>query len=478
MATSSASTPPACELYSPLQKSGGEFTRRLPDVEVCTGTESEAESSEANMGDAAPSPRNRHFTKAVARVLLVGAVVAACTSVAFLLHAGGSKDQERGAADREGDGNRATAAADLVQRDQGAEDEDEDEHDDDGGGDADADGGGDAHGDADAAFANSVVEPLPPPTCRCWGKMGPVDAYQGGARRTDKVLCMSPWGEPSGQQHCYPPSEAGTCRKTAKRCDNSPAAAGRSRTRGGNVRGADGHGGGGAAAPRGPCLCAFDIDRTLTSKQGDHCAKTRPLSDSFDAAFGGGPFTLSALAASGVASTPCGACYVGIVSQGSAKGSTQKNRKTLVQAISTEPFRELAATHHDATRWSTGSLTWPAKQLGYGPGHVRSPLVVRQGNAKKQWAVEGILEWYASKGVHIARSNVWFFDDRADNVLFFNGTGMNARQISCGSRDAHRRKVGFCGAKPKEIELTPGVVTCMRSQVGGAAGGGGAPRGG
>mmetsp|Transcript_71754 Transcript_71754/g.126665 ORF Transcript_71754/g.126665 Transcript_71754/m.126665 type:complete len:212 (-) Transcript_71754:140-775(-) len=54
----------------------------------------------------------------------------------------------------------------------------------------------------------------------------------------------------------------------------------------------------------------------------------------------------------------------------------------------------------------------------------------------------------ASHGVH--SSNVYFFDDSAHNVAGFRGTGMNARQVSCGR----------CGASDQDIQKACGVILC------------------
>lgn len=313
---------------------------------------------------------------------------------------------------------------------------------------------------------------LPLPACSCHGYGGKSGAYKQGAKSTDSLLCMSPWGEPHGQQSCYPTSSLGACAPTMQKCNNTavyetvdvqeveekPSGADFNDT-----------------ATEGPCLCAFDIDRTLTAKQGSthQCDGTSPM-DSYDWAFGGGQLTLSALSTTGVANTACAACYVGVTSRGTARGKTQvdmeKNRAALLKAITTKPFAELAEKHPDALKWSAGNRGWDKSfsKLGYGPGRIHSPLVVWQLDRTKQWAIEGVLQWYASKGVQIARNRVFFFDDRADNALYFNGTGMNAHQISCSSRAAGN--VGHCGARPEEITLTRGVRACTTNSTKGPAG--------
>ena len=40
----------------------------------------------------------------------------------------------------------------------------------------------------------------------------------------------------------------------------------------------------------------------------------------------------------------------------------------------------------------------------------------------------------SKQGINISTSQVWHFDDRANNIEPFRGTGMNAREISCLTR--------------------------------------------
>jgi len=68
------------------------------------------------------------------------------------------------------------------------------------------------------------------------------------------------------------------------------------------------------AAHRGqPCLCIFDIDRTLTGKQGDtgRCPGNR-VTDGWDGAYGGGELTLSKLGQQ-IGSTFCGQCRLAAI---------------------------------------------------------------------------------------------------------------------------------------------------------------------
>merc|ERR1711862_723515 len=181
------------------------------------------------------------------------------------------------------------------------------------------------------------------------------------------------------------------------------------------------------------------------------CPGTSILEHSFDSAFQRGVFTLGEAATVGIANTSCGKCYVSIVSQGSASGSTRKNRDRIIKAITTPPFAELASKHKDALSWSYGGFG------SRGQAPISSPLVIKQPNMKKQYAMEEVLKWYASKDIHIDRSRVFFFDDRGDNAAFFAGTGMNSRQISCSHRE---KNIGYCGATVAEIDASLGVHGC------------------
>ena len=95
--------------------------------------------------------------------------------------------------------------------------------------------------------------------------------------------------------------------------------------------------------------------------------------------------------------------------------------------------------------------------------------MVRQRDGQKQDAVQAIVAWYATSAAKpqtFDPSDVHFFDDRADNVSPFEGTGFNAHQISCASRDTSKGGlVGLCGATASEIVATAGVSTCSSKHV-------------
>lgn len=199
------------------------------------------------------------------------------------------------------------------------------------------------------------------------------------------------------------------------------------------------------------CLCVFDIDRTLTGRQGSagiDCPRDKTVEGVWDAAYSGGVFTLSEL--SGLSSTFCGSCYLGVCSAGGASGSGSEERAYLEEhVLVTGPQQQLAQRLPSAKAWSRS-------------GQVDSPFVVYQQDGTKQVAVQQIVSWYGSNGIYIPPQRVHFFGDRTGNIRAFRGTGFNAREVSCGSRDLaiQNGAVGLCGATPKEIVDDRGVFTC------------------
>lgn len=185
------------------------------------------------------------------------------------------------------------------------------------------------------------------------------------------------------------------------------------------------------------CLCVFDIDRTLTGKQyqANNCPGNKEVQGIWDTAYGGGVLTLSQ-AAQTLDQTFCQGCYLGIVSHGDASGSGSAERSYLLDnVLVSRPFRTLAAANDRAKYWSES-------------GQVVSPLVLGWPDGQKQNAVGGIVDWYSQLGINIPAGKVYFFGDRTENIPPFQGTGYNAREISCQSRDYSIGGgiVGLCGA--------------------------------
>jgi hypothetical protein len=204
-----------------------------------------------------------------------------------------------------------------------------------------------------------------------------------------------------------------------------------------------------------PCLCVFDIDRTLTGKQGDTANCTHNVvTDMYDEGYGGGLATLSALSAAGINSTFCGECYLGITSagQGSGEGSMW-NDYILGTIMRSGPQDAFLKKHPSCRTWSYGTS-------------VQSPYVLSQGNRVKQDAVELIRQWFghSDRRIIIQPEDVYFFGDRTENIMPFQQFSLNSREISCASRDPFLYNgsgmVGYCGAAPSEIVKAEGNFLC------------------
>mmetsp|Transcript_9370 Transcript_9370/g.17927 ORF Transcript_9370/g.17927 Transcript_9370/m.17927 type:complete len:256 (+) Transcript_9370:52-819(+) len=203
------------------------------------------------------------------------------------------------------------------------------------------------------------------------------------------------------------------------------------------------------SAPKKPCLCLFDVDRTLTGKQdqaGSKCPQNEVQNGVHDTAYGVGSLTLSEFALA-VSKSECAACYLGTITAGEASGPNSEERKVLHSHLA------VMLGMLPSTEWSR----WPS---------VTAPLVVACPDRIKQNAVPGILAWYGKQNILVNDEDVHFFDDRDDNIEAFRNTSYNARQISCGSRDRGMGGViGFCGAALHEVVLTKGVSKCDSSLV-------------
>jgi len=203
-----------------------------------------------------------------------------------------------------------------------------------------------------------------------------------------------------------------------------------------------------------PCLCVFDIDRTLTGKQGwaGKCPDDLEKPGVQDVAYAQGTLLLSKLAQQ-INSTFCKACYRGIVTAGQASGEHSKERAEILKALG-----GVAYTRSD---W------W--QDIGFNPKtHIRSSLVVQASDGSKQDSVVSMLAWWkADQKLTIDRERVHFFDDIATNVQAFKGTGINARQVSCKVRGPKENmpgqfpgKIGGCGGEPDEVVEDEGIHIC------------------
>ena len=155
------------------------------------------------------------------------------------------------------------------------------------------------------------------------------------------------------------------------------------------------------------CLCIFDVDRTLTGRQGDtrRCPHNK-IVGGYDDAYGGGEVTLSHL--------------------GQYVWGTWCGRECHIRGIS---------AHHRA----------------------RPNIPVPQNVLSCHNGCKARKARHMARELGVSKSEVYMFDDKSSNIHPFHGTGMNAHQISCGSRDGDH---GLCGATTGEIKRHKGVSTC------------------
>jgi len=208
----------------------------------------------------------------------------------------------------------------------------------------------------------------------------------------------------------------------------------------------------------------FDIDRTLTSKQGtsDQCPGSQELQGIYDAAYGGGYATLSAFAAAGVSETFCKDCYLGITSAGTGSGvSSPWNNYILDNLMRNSVQDRLTALAPGVKSYVYGNSDWSMP-------HVTSPYVLGQADGQKQNAVESVRAWYKSSfNISIEKSNVHFYDDRTNNIPPFAWLDLPAKQISCTSRDWSYQNgiIGLCGANLDEIIQVEDNQPCTSEQL-------------
>mmetsp|Transcript_61397 Transcript_61397/g.180094 ORF Transcript_61397/g.180094 Transcript_61397/m.180094 type:complete len:380 (-) Transcript_61397:33-1172(-) len=195
------------------------------------------------------------------------------------------------------------------------------------------------------------------------------------------------------------------------------------------------------ALPLDQCLCLFDVDRTITGKQGNQgwCPNNKVFGGILDDAYGGGDLALSVLGQN-LLGTFCGACHLGIVSMGGAGGPQEK------EVIAMQVMGGKAGS------------TWSGPGGPGLNGSIISPLVIGCANQFKARCSKGIVDWYArARGVHIPPQEVYFFDDTTGNTRGFADFGFNARQVSCPTR---AEPIGLCGGLPWEIQRVKGIFDC------------------
>ncbi|CAJ1390977.1 unnamed protein product [Effrenium voratum] len=207
-----------------------------------------------------------------------------------------------------------------------------------------------------------------------------------------------------------------------------------------------------SAAPARPCLCAFDVDRTLTGFQEllSECPRNLVMEGIKDYAYlyatprGFGFLTLSQLS-QGLNTTFCRNCYLGIASAGGVGLDDEK--QAILAALKAAASAEASAA---MPNWTTEADVTLQEQ-------TPPPFVAWCPEGQKHLCTAKIVEWYRARDVPILDEDVYFFDDKEDNVRPFTGTSYNALQVSCGTRNGTR---GLCGGTLQEAQPAKGVFLC------------------
>lgn len=207
-----------------------------------------------------------------------------------------------------------------------------------------------------------------------------------------------------------------------------------------------------SVADAGPCLCVFDVDSTLISWSTTRkCPATQHsgITDGTDE-------ILRAEGSHRLSESFCSQCYMGTISAGGAN-YLDGERDDVVKMLK-------AGGKLTTSKWTSGCN-----------GKGKSPLV--SSCSHKPNAIPGIKKYYEdSEGIRIADSDVHFFDDQSYQIVEFEGTGYNAKQVSCaetggtaGGYDAGESNK--CGVSLAEVNDSPGIhYCCSGSQVPPASG--------
>mmetsp|Transcript_107082 Transcript_107082/g.167226 ORF Transcript_107082/g.167226 Transcript_107082/m.167226 type:complete len:286 (-) Transcript_107082:90-947(-) len=200
------------------------------------------------------------------------------------------------------------------------------------------------------------------------------------------------------------------------------------------------------------CLCVFDIDRTLTGKQGQvaNCPSDKQFDGIYDAAYSGGTLLVSEGLLK-LKESFCRDCYLGIISAGTASGPGSNERKKLVELLQEGGHLPVGLTE----AWNPSGCA-PSVQ-------IVAPLVTSCQDETKHLSIPGIQKFYADKfNASVKDEQVYFFDDRHINIDPFKAYQSqhkyNARQISCRTRDD---EIGMCGATLAEFkDAQKGISEC------------------
>lgn len=212
----------------------------------------------------------------------------------------------------------------------------------------------------------------------------------------------------------------------------------------------------------GQCLCLFDVDRTLTSRQlqndaatDEQCPKTEYAREVdgkavIDWAYKGGRLRLSEVVLN-MKDTFCGKqnCYMGVISAGGASGDDEKEIL----------FEHLNVNSEDRLGGSGFG------QFAAVDSDVNLQKIVFTPDPQKGDVAKKIFDWLNSdtgKKAGIPANKVWLFDDHLGNPAEMGKYGFNGREVSCKTRDQSigNGLVGLCGAELSEIVPSEGISTC------------------
>ncbi|CAJ1368584.1 unnamed protein product [Effrenium voratum] len=220
-----------------------------------------------------------------------------------------------------------------------------------------------------------------------------------------------------------------------------------------------------ADPPMGQCLCLFDVDRTLTSRQlqdpaataDEQCPATKdaPLVNGkvvIDYAYKAGRLRLSDLAQK-LDQSFCSRqkCFMGVISAGGASGDDEK--QVLYDRL------------HASSPGKVGGQTFG--EYAQINDKVWTLKMVFTPDPNKGEAAKKIFDWLNSPDGHnanIPSSEVYFFDDHLGNAGEMAKYGFNGREVSCRVRDQSigNGLVGLCGAELSEVVPSKGITTCAR----------------
>jgi len=150
-------------------------------------------------------------------------------------------------------------------------------------------------------------------------------------------------------------------------------------------------------------------------------------------------------------------CRFGIIASGDVSGADSTLRSMLWQQVRNMPYGHEIPSDA-STSWADGTTAFHGQTAPFLTGaseglkYLFIPLIERYYFEKHGWA--------------FAKHRIFYFDDKASNIISFAGLGYNALQISCHSRDEGNGPgasfqygrplstgIGLCGGKLEELEV-------------------------